>query len=105
MRDQFSATGEQAEKGYKQNLKSHYITTRHKLKAEIDEVESAKTTTLALATPQETEAHEELLRTTKDNIQKGEVRLKENNVIITMSYSRPGAVLWTNIMKEQWLEA
>ncbi len=78
VRDQFSATGEQAEKGYKQNLKSHYITTRLKLKAEIDEVESAMTTTLALATPQETEAHEELLRTTKDNIQKGDVRLKEN---------------------------
>ncbi len=35
-------------------------------------------TALALATPQETEVHEELLKTTKDNIQKGDVQLKEN---------------------------
>ncbi len=68
VRDRFTSTGELAEKGFKENLTSHYETTRHKLKSELAEVERTMSTALALATPQETEVHEELLKTTKDNI-------------------------------------
>ncbi len=78
MRDKFRTTGELAERDFKTNLQSHYNTTRSKLKSELAEVERAMTTALAHATPQETDTHEDLLQTTRDNILKGEVRLKDN---------------------------
>ncbi len=45
-------------------------------------------TTLTQATPQEKQTHEELLKITKENILKGEVRLRENKAI-NWSISRP----------------
>ena len=77
MRDKFR-TGELAEREFKTNLTSHYGTTRTKLQSELAEVERAMSTALTLATPQEKIRHEELFKTTKDNILKGEERLKEN---------------------------
>ncbi len=77
-RDKFRTTGELAEREFKTNLTSHYGTTRTKLQSELAEVERAMSTALTLATPQEKIRHEELHKTTKDNILKGEERLKEN---------------------------
>ncbi len=59
-------------------VQSHYTTTRSKLKSELAEVERAMTTALTHATPQEKDTHEDLLQTTRDNILKKEVRLKDN---------------------------
>ncbi len=68
MRDRFTSTGELADKGFEENLPSHYETTRHKLKSELAEVERTMSTALALATPQETEVHEEQQRTTSRKV-------------------------------------
>ncbi len=78
MRDKFRTTRELAEREFKTNLTSHYGTTRTKLQSELAEVERAMSTALTLATPQEKIRHEELFKATKDNILKGEERLKEN---------------------------
>ncbi len=49
----------------------HYDTTKKKLEEELAGIEGSMTTALTQATPQERERHEELLRTTRENILKG----------------------------------